>query len=212
MPIPVPYFRSSSYNCNDFCEQQYFGDYVLGWSGPSNMAADRGTIIHKVLEILANVKLANQAGKKIFHDKEVGTKVGMDCDIAKLTEKVFGYYVECERCSHHNWSEKDYKECLKLTNKALDYNDGMFDPRKRDVFAAEPHFDFEIQQPWAMWEHEGKSGFLAIKGTIDLVTTIDEGVLEVIDWKSGRYRKNWATGEEKGYEQFRKDPQLMMYY
>ena len=35
------------------CEQQYFGEYVLGWRGPSGQKADKGTICHKVLEILA---------------------------------------------------------------------------------------------------------------------------------------------------------------
>ena len=54
------------------------------------------------------------------------------------------------------------------------------------------------------------TGQLAIKGTIDLVTQIDDGVIEVIDWKTGQ-RKNWATGEEKTYEKLLEDPQLLLY-
>ena len=51
--IIVTYFRSSSYNTHSMCEQQYFLEYVLGYRGPSGQKADKGTIVHKVLEILA---------------------------------------------------------------------------------------------------------------------------------------------------------------
>ena len=55
------------------------------------------------------------------------------------------------------------------------------------------------------------TGRLAIKGTIDLVTEVDDGVIEVVDWKTGQ-RKDWATGEQKDYEKLSKDPQLLLYY
>lgn len=42
------------------CEQQFFIEYVLGWRGPSNQKADKGTIVHKVLEILAIIKKINK--------------------------------------------------------------------------------------------------------------------------------------------------------
>ena len=42
------------------CEQQYFLEYVLGYRSPSNKKADKGTIVHKVLEILAGIKLSQQ--------------------------------------------------------------------------------------------------------------------------------------------------------
>lgn len=51
---------------------------------------------------------------------------------------------------------------------------------------------------------------MAIKGTIDLVTKIDDETIEVIDWKTGR-RLDWATGEEKTYEKLCSDPQLLLY-
>ena len=37
------------------CEQQYFFDYVLGYKQPSNKKADKGTIVHKALEILEQI-------------------------------------------------------------------------------------------------------------------------------------------------------------
>jgi len=54
------------------------------------------------------------------------------------------------------------------------------------------------------------TGNLAIKGTIDLVTEVDDGIIEVVDWKTGR-RLDWATGEEKTYEKLCSDPQLLLY-
>ena len=80
--------------------------------------------------------------------------------------------------------------------------------------AAEPHFDIPIDEDWAHFEYEidGKKikGQLAIKGTIDLVTESSEGIIEVIDWKTGK-RLDWATGEEKTYEKLCSDPQLLLY-
>lgn len=56
----ITYFRSSSFNAHNMCEQQYFLEYVLGWRGPSGQKADKGTIVHKVLEILACIKKGTQ--------------------------------------------------------------------------------------------------------------------------------------------------------
>jgi hypothetical protein len=96
----------------------------------------------------------------------------------------------------------------------LEYNDGQFDPRERKIIAAEPHFDIPIDEDWAHYEYEinGKKikGQLAIKGTIDLVTESSDGIIEVIDWKTGK-RLDWATGEEKTYEKLCSDPQLLLY-
>ena len=80
---------------------------------------------------------------------------------------------------------------MNLVWKALQYNDGQFDPRTRNVVASEPHFDLVIEEDWAKYDFElpdGEkiSGNLAIKGTIDLVTETEDGIIEVIDWKTGR--------------------------
>ena len=40
-------------------------------------------------------------------------------------------------------------------------------------------------------------GQLAIKGTIDLVTKLNDDTIEVVDWKTGR-RMDWTTGEVQG--------------
>ena len=72
--IPIVYFRSSSFNCHRFCPMQYYMEYTLGWRGSSNKKADKGTIVHKALEICAVAKkglgsmaIANCSGSQVIN-------------------------------------------------------------------------------------------------------------------------------------------------
>ena len=202
--IPIVYFRSSSFNCHRFCPMQYYLEYALGWRGESNQKADKGTIVHKALEICAVSKKGAQDGKKTIKDDIVG-KVITDLYepeyLETIIEKVYKYYSDA--CSHHTWTTKDLKDCTEWTWKALKYNEGMFDPRNRDVVDAEPHFDITLEEEWAKYSYdvgdEKLEGQLSLKGTVDLVTDLGDNVYEIIDWKTGR-RLDWATGEEKTQE------------
>lgn len=211
----ITYFRSSSYNAHDDCEQRYYLEYVLGWKGPSNLKADRGSIVHKILEILAILKKAHQDGQSHIEDDHIGKmKVTLKPNIEKLTEKVFGHYTNL--VNHHNWSGKDLDVCQELVEKAITFNDGMYNPLKREIIAPELHFDFPITAEWAKYtytmpDNSTLAGQLALKGTVDLITKPMDDVYEIIDWKTGR-RLNWATGEEKTYEKLQDDPQLRLYH
>ena len=217
----VTYIRSSSYNNYDYCQLQFFITYVLGHRSTSGKKAQLGTIVHKVMECLAvckkrlqgkqtkTMKVTDDAiGEIKFTPKSLYTKVF----IAKLLERSYKHYTE--NCVHH-YTNADYKFCEKSVDQALTYNDGQFDPRERKIVEAEPQFDILIEEDWAKFDYkmpngESVTGQLAIKGTIDLVTEVEDGVIEVIDWKPGR-RLNWATGEEKTYEKLIEDPQLLLY-
>ena len=217
----VTYIRSSSYNNYDYCQMQYFITYVLGHRSISGKKAQLGTIVHKVMECLASCKKElqdNPAKSMSIADDAVGEikfterKLFTKKFVADLLDRSYEYYTES--CTHH-YTGADMKFCKKSVDDALSYNDGQFDPRKRNVVASEPQFDILIEEDWAKYEYkmpDGKivEGQLAIKGTIDLVTEVGEGVIEVIDWKTGR-RLNWATGEEKTYEKLLEDPQLLLY-
>jgi len=209
----ITYFRSSSYNTHSMCEQQYFGEYVLGWRGPSGQKADKGTITHKVLEILAVIKKAQQDNLDTVDDDVFGLINIQDYNLDKIIEKVYEYYTQ--QTQHHKWSPKDLKDCRAWVYKAIEFNNGMFDPRNRNVLCPEQHFDFEISKPWAKYSYNIGSqtiaGNLAMKGTIDLITLVNEDTIEIIDWKTGR-RLDWATGEEKTQEKLEKDPQLRIYH
>ena len=210
----ITYFRSSSFNAHDDCEQRYYIEYNLGWKGESGLKAEKGTISLKVLEILAHIKLGQQNEAKSITDDIVGKVSTKTYNIDKLVDKVFGHYSSF--ATHHNWASKDLEDCREWVHKARRLNSGMFDPLNRHIVAPELRFDFEIDQPWAKYKYnlpngEILEGQLAMKGTIDLVTDIGDNMYEVVDWKTGR-RLNWATGEEKTYEKLHDDPQLRMYH
>lgn len=209
----ITYFRSSSYNTHSMCEQQYFGEYVLGWRGLSGHKADKGTITHKVLEILAVIKKAQQDGLETIEDDVIGSISTSKYNLNTIIEKVYQHY--SQQTPHHKWTVKDHKDCHAWVYKAIEFNNGMFDPRNRHILCPEQHFDFEINKPWAKYSYnignQTLTGNLALKGTIDLITLVNDDTIEIIDWKTGR-RLDWATGEEKTQEKLEKDPQLRIYH
>lgn len=195
------------------CEQQYFIEYVLGWRGPSGQKADKGTIVHKILEILAVIKKAQQDNHKTITDDIVGLISTESYDLTDIIQQVYTHY--STHAPHHKWTPKDHKDCSNWTHKALEFNSGMFDPRNRNILCPEQKFDLEITKPWAKYCYDtpqGKiEGYLAIKGTIDLITQVNDKTIEIIDWKTGK-RRDWATGQEKTLEKLQQDPQLKMYH
>ena len=216
----VTYIRSSSYNNFEYCQMQYFITYVLGHQSVSGKKAQLGTIVHKVMEVLGGCKkILQDKGEMVLNDDGLGEieftkrKLNTKKFVNEIIKRSYEYYTE--NCTHH-YTKADYKFCEETTWEGLLYDDGNFDPRKRNIIASEPHFDIAIEEDWAKFSYETEDGEtlqgqLAIKGTIDLVTEIDGGVIEVIDWKTGK-RLNWATGEKKTYEKLCEDPQLMLYY
>lgn len=195
------------------CEQQYFFEYVLGYRGPSNQKADKGTIVHKVLEILAFVKQTIQNKEKSFEDDIVGKVSINNYDLDEIVDQVYNYYTS--KFNHHKWSKKDLDDCRSWVYKAIEYNNGMFDPRNRTILCPEQHFDITIPHEWAKYKYNTSQGIiegnLAIKGTIDLITKVSDNTIEIVDWKTGR-RLNWANGQEKTQEKLEDDPQLRIYH
>lgn len=195
------------------CEQQYFLEYILGFRGPSNQKADKGTIVHKVLEILAFIKQAQQDNIDTIVDNIVGQIDIANYNVQHLSDLVYEYYSTAN--SHHKWVDKDRIDCYNWVQKTISFNNGMFDPRNREIVCPEQKFDFEIKKPWAQYSYDtpdGKlDGYLALKGTIDLITKVNDSTLEIIDWKTGK-RLDWATGQEKTLEKLQNDPQLRIYH
>lgn len=198
------------------CGQQYFLSYVLGIPDTGNKKAEKGTIVHKVMESLSRGKKAEQENESTFTDDVLGL---VDIDLWNedwmdwLTRQSFDYYTSK---SVHDFSAFDYKECRKWVQKTVDYNDGMMDPRNHNVIDAEPHFDITIEEPWAEYDYimpdgERLHGYLSIKGTIDLIANPKDNLYESIDWKTG-LRKDWATGKEKDFNSLCVDPQLRIYH
>ena len=216
----ITYFRSSSYNQYSMCPHAYYMTYVLGWQSPSGQAAEKGTIVHKVMECLAAAKKSHQDKTFSFVDDAIGefdtsdTKyIASDSFVDELIHKSYEHYT---KKSDHHYTPRHFKECSKWSYMAITDCNGAFDPRIRNVVAPEGSFDFEIDEPWAKYDYtlpsgEMLSGQLSMKGTIDLITEVKPGVYEVIDWKTGR-RLDWATGKEKTFKKLTTDPQLRIYH
>lgn len=202
------------------CQQQFFIEYNLGIKGNSGKSAVKGTITHRCMQLLADQKLAMDAGNDSFEDDDFGHVTVEECDdFDHITELAWNLYVPDE--PHLKFAPADKRDCIRWLHRAVDHMDGVFDPRKQDIVEAEKFFDFEIVKKWAKYKYdidgEVVEGHLCLKGTVDLI--IDHGdCYECIDYKTGA-RKNWATGNEYtldgvGAERdsLEDNHQLLMYY
>lgn len=204
----------------DFCEMQFYINYILGIERSAGLKAEKGTILHKVMEILAALKLDSQnhdkpklsASDKAFGDNplEIDRDYLLSSSLAMgILDKVFAYYTGK---SQYGYTQKDYNDIADWMLTIISHKKGMFDPRKRTIYATEKGFDIPVEKAWAQISlPDNTKANLAIKGTIDLITQVDDNTLEIIDWKTGK-RYDWAKGEEKTYEKLCKDQQLMLYY
>ncbi len=211
----ITYMRSSSYSSYSLCPQQFTLNYVLGIRDPGNIKAAKGNVVHKALEGLARKKLAIQNGDSSFTEDDTGIVF----DVATSTEEDFlklGWEIYSKRDSHHDWNGEVFEWCKKVYYDTLKLHGGIWNPLNREIVKPEEYFDLSIDEPWAKYRFTTPSGKklegqLAIKGTVDLVTSVGDGVLEYLDWKTG-LRLDWATGEIKDYKKLRDDPQLRMYH
>lgn len=211
--MEIKYFRSSSYNCYSLCPMQYYLKYVLGLDDRMNLKALTGTVVHKILEILAIQKRNLQNGKPFYEvdDPTVslyipGKDIFAESNTQSIIDSVFNYYKDSDK--YVKLGPKEYKIIVKYVNKVFDFRGGIFDPRKLNIVAPETYFDFPIERDWARLDNKS---YLRIKGTIDLTTKIDDNTYELLDWKTGQY-KSWKTGELKTFEDFEEDFQLNLYF
>ena len=209
----ITYIRSSSFNRWDWCPHLYFGEYVLGWTTEAGLKALKGTCVHRCLEILANIKLAQQNNIKIITDDIIGKINCSKFNIDKIINDISVYY---KTNSNHSWTNKDIVDCKSWTYKLLELNNGKFNPLNQNIVSPEKHFDIVLDNDWAKYEYvindQYITGHLSLKGTIDLITKINDNCIEVIDYKTGFYKKDWATGEEKTYNKLQNDFQLRLYH
>jgi len=197
---------------------QYFLNYVLGVKQKPNFKTEKGSIVHKGLELLARRKVCEQNSEPGFHEPELDKYfLASELDVENSIKYAWNHYT-LKNESKHNWSDVEFKECLGWTKDVIEMNDGMFSPLNRKVIAPEQYFDIEIREPWAYYDYldpiseERITGYLAIKGTIDLLTEVNSDTLEYLDWKSGKPYWDWANDKEKTYYDLANDPQLLIYF
>lgn len=210
----ITYMRSSSYNAFSFCEMKYYLDYCLSYHSPANKAAQKGSIVHKAMEVLAQLKLARQRKEQSFYNQELKHEFDVvTCTPGLAIELAYKHYTAL---GEYEYTDDDYTDCRNWMWGFLLWNNGMFSPLKVDVIAAEQYFDITIKEEWAKYYYrlpDGKvlEGYLGLKGTLDLVTKQSKNVIEIIDWKTGS-KRDWIAGKNKTYEDLHNDPQFRLYH
>jgi hypothetical protein len=156
-----------------------------------------------------------QEGVHTFYDSELKVDFTLDeLDPEYAIMLAYNYYRDRD---DYDWCEADYIDCEAWMWMALDYKDGMFDPRKQDILAVEQYFDIELPHKWAKYDFqlpngEHLQGQLSLKGTVDLVLRGLDNSIEIVDWKTGSRMSDWATGKPKTYETLYDDAQLRLYH
>lgn len=187
-----------------------------GWEVPaSQKKADKGSVVHKILELLASKKLAEQQGLADFADAELGASwPAASFTVDDAVEAAWRHYTTR---GPFVWDARDYRDVRAWTHEALHAAGGLFNPLRREVLWPEKYFDLTIDRPWARYRYDTPDGplegCLAIKGTMDLTVRVDgrPDAVELVDWKTGM-RKDWATGLPKDWRKLRDDPQLRLYH
>lgn len=183
--------RASSANTYLDCPFKYYLINEIGFSSEAGSKALRGTIVHHVFQCMAQ---ASKTGHHKLNDKYTDTNYLLKiCWLRHTREN-----------PQIKLTKEDYNFCVSQINYILA---SRFNPLKLKVLKTEHQFDIMIKRPTAALP-DGK--YIRFRGTVDLVTELDEDTLEVIDYKTGK-RSDWLTGKEKGVEELVHDLQLRMY-
>jgi len=195
----IKFLRASSINSYRGCEFAFFIEQILELPNKSGKKALLGTIVHHVLELMAK-------GKRLGHSE------GFIFDYEKLLDICWKRYtIENPQFEFKN---ADKKFCLKSVRTVIE---SQYNPKNLNVLFTEKQFkiplagkDFEYNY-YDIINGTVEKGNYEIRGTIDLITELDDNTIEIIDWKTGS-RKCWNTGECKEYEYLKsKDIQLRVY-
>lgn len=192
---------------------RYTFEYLFGFPGKSGAKALKGTIFHKAQELRAQASKALRANQDRFIDDNFGEVLCADAtNIDWAHNAAFEYYVA--KNQDLGLTAKDFKETRGWITDTLEkYPE--YDPMNLDIVQTEQFFDIEIDKPWSKFTGALKtgevSGNLRIKGTMDLVIRHDEDTYELLDYKTGAYRSDFATGEEKTLSYLENDIQLLLY-
>lgn len=255
------------FGTHDTCSLKLFGEYTLGLANhdffetSESVKTTNGTITHKVLECLGQIKLAMDKDECFIEDDHLGKisfipdavlkphtlsdsevdkinkgrknkeiyrnqnsckikyghkRYGVEL-VEKLIQKSYDYY---STRIEQDWKPSHLRDITNFVWMTLDFSVGkkvgIYDPRRSNVLAVEPHFDFELEEDWAKYKYEYKGetieGQLSMKGTIDLVTQLDKDTIEVRDYKTGlRVQFDKDEDNVKTYEKLTTDTQLLLY-
>jgi len=179
------YIRSSLINNWKLCELQTLLTYTFGFKNKAGAAASGGSCVHKILELRALGSINEKLGNKEFEFDtwgKVDSKWAQDID--QTIDRVYAHQQTVD--NHIKWEKMPKSKVLKWAKKAItDYP--QYDPVNLNIIQVEQYFDIEITEKWAAYSTEinGKliEGNLRLKGTIDCILDLGNGVYECFDYK-----------------------------
>lgn len=194
------------------CQLKWFLSYVLGYRDPSGKAAVIGNMSHYIMELIAKAKILQQDGKKWKKDMVVG-RVTADLKIMEWMEKCWHFYKKQEK--HLDFTEEDLKLFKKNVEKIL--ADPFSPDNHSNIIAPEKRFNVPIGRDWSKFSIQNERGEveehdLRIKGFVDLLFRDDNKDLNYVDYKFGKSKKDWITGELIDFTYLHTNIQMCLYY
>jgi hypothetical protein len=189
--------RASSINEYNNCEFKYFLNFDINIGSVAGFAAEKGTLVHLCLELMAKAKRVHRLkGKR-------GKPKGKRVDPEYLLDITYNRF---KKQGRFNWGEEEKQFCRKQVQNALAVP--FINPLNLKVLRTEHQFEITIKKPGFLIR--GTNEYLKLRGTIDLITEQDKNTIHIIDYKTGK-STDWITGEDKNHEKLKTDIQLRMY-
>lgn len=216
---------ASKLKCYEMCAFKYYLSYGLYARGAATFAAELGTAIHWLLEMYAQavmhgkdedgrtVEDLDQEWKKLLQ-KEGFEKLNSwrTCRHVKKVEK------SCDTCPAHKVDENGSRTCRLVNANPKTFGGcpwnawveaqnmvqrvmsptgpaNVFHPDKK-IIGTEDQFGIEFEAP--------DGNIVTLNGLMDMVIELDEDTVEIVDYKTGRFKMSYNAAE--------KDLQLRMYY
>jgi hypothetical protein len=224
----------------NLCQLRYFYEYILKRRGGASIAAEIGTAVHSVAEVLGDIKKMHQEDDLGIVLSDIGTFKPSDyvdwlkpheLSVTTIDEinkrrkiKKFYTYKQLLQYGHVREGSEFIEHLIELACKRyldpLDATD-LDKARVRNyTWMLLEQFDVrrkdivetEFAFDIALEEKWAENDGEQVKmiGYIDLVHR-EDGILEITDYKTGQ-RKDFLTGKVKEYKDIEKDIQLHMYH
>lgn len=161
----------SAYNTYDQCEWKYFLQSVCYFRDESGSAATMGHIVHKILEILSQLKILKHDPKSKFWNFEY------------LWTTVYNRYQKERPAICQQIKEDKLKKICSGLYNLLHSN---LSPTTCDTIATEKYFTVPLERPSFIIDPEAeKPEYFSVSGIIDRIDKIDEESIMIFDYKTG---------------------------
>lgn len=155
--MKIDYVRSSSINTYKWCEWKHYLEYVLGHESKPTQAAFLGSVVHKVLEILSRCSINERYYSSKYWNVDYLLKISFD-----HYAKKYPYVV----------NKTQPKQIRQLRKGVMKLLASPYSPIHKDTIASEQRFNINFPQ-------------VNIRGTIDRIDRFSDGILHIVDYKTG---------------------------